>query len=433
MSANDPNDRNPNDRKPPELTRTDFASIGPTYKEMSAPDWEALRELPDRQWDEAAQAWEAKCPACHAELLVQWRERRVEFLCLGVCTDRRVRAALLGNQPLLEHMSEVQATKVSWLWQDFLALGKLALLDGDPSLGKTTLMIDLAARLSNGLPMPGCTDSVGPAGVLLVTQEDGAADTIKPRLDAAGANSYRVKLFTTVHDKNQKVPFMIPENVPALEKAIRKTQAKLVVIDPIMGFLQGDSHRDQDMKRSLSPLAAMAERTGACVVMIRHLRKSAGPAMYRGSGAIGIAGTARIALMIVKSPDGSKERLLGVYKSNIGEFPKAWRIQIAGEKGGASHVEWLGQTECDLDQVLAAQDDPAEKGAVQEACAFLREALKDGPVKTKELERLGREAGISPASIKRAAMLLGTTASRDSEGWTRALPAADKGIDRKAK
>jgi RecA-family ATPase len=110
------------------------------------------------------------------------------------------------NRTIVEHaspvgklLSEVKPESVWWLWPGRLPLGKLAVLDGDPGLGKSAVTLDLAARVSAGLDLPD-GGRCGPAGVVLLSAEDGLADTIRPRLDAAGADTERIVALSTVAD-----------------------------------------------------------------------------------------------------------------------------------------------------------------------------------------------------------------------------------------
>src|SRR5215212_145295 len=154
-------------------------------------------------------------------------------------------------------LSGVEPEEVSWLWPSWLALGKLALVDGDPGLGKSAMTLDLAALVSSGKGFPDGAECE-PAGVVLLSAEDGLADTIRPRLDVAEADTSKILALATVPDENGHERFLsIPEDIPHIEKGIERVGAGLIVVDPLMAFLSGDanSHRDQDVRRALAPLA----------------------------------------------------------------------------------------------------------------------------------------------------------------------------------
>ena len=164
------------------------------------------------------------------------------------------------------------------------------MLDGDPGVGKSTVSLDIAARTSTGSPMPDGSAGVKGA-VLILSAEDGLADTIRPRLDAAGADPARVIAITEMTfataDGLQSRPVTIPGDLAAIEHIITEHDVRLVVIDVLMAYLSGDvnAHRDQDVRRALHILSGLAERTRCCVIVLRHLNKSGGGnAIYRGGG-----------------------------------------------------------------------------------------------------------------------------------------------------
>jgi hypothetical protein len=159
------------------------------------------------------------------------------------------------------NLAEVTPERVAWLWPGRIAIGKLTALVGDPGLGKSTLALDLAARVSTGAPMP--DDSPGVAGgVVILSAEDGLADTIRPRLGAAGADLSRVVALTGARDSRGALRFPSLDDLPAIGEAIARLDARLLVIDPLMALLPGraDSHRDQDVRSVLAPLAQLCPR-----------------------------------------------------------------------------------------------------------------------------------------------------------------------------
>src|SRR6266516_4648624 len=148
-------------------------------------------------------------------------------------------------------LSEIETQEVHWLWDKRLPLGKITLLDGDPGMGKSLLAINLAACVSTGQPMPDGTPGKQ-GGVILIAPEDGAADTLRPRLEAAGGDPSQVLLLNRVEGLDTKKravidrPFSLAHDLSLLEKAIKRTNALLVVLDPLMAVLGHtiDSSRD---------------------------------------------------------------------------------------------------------------------------------------------------------------------------------------------
>jgi putative DNA primase/helicase len=183
-------------------------------------------------------------------------------------------SAALKPRPVIVCLADVHPEPVMWIWPGRLAAGKFALLVGDPGLGKSWIALDMAARLSAGSPWPDGAPAVSPpAGALLLSAEDGLADTIRPRLDGLGGHSSRIHHVAILRAGDQERSIQLSD-IGALEDAIAQTSARLVAIDPIAAYLGGtDSHRDADVRGLVSPLAALAERTGAAILGIMHLSK----------------------------------------------------------------------------------------------------------------------------------------------------------------
>jgi hypothetical protein len=160
--------------------------------------------------------------------------------------------------------SAVTPTTVDWLWHRRIPLRKLSLISGDPGLGKSTLLLDLAARVSTGTPMPDGAP-VESGGVVILSAEDGEADTIVPRLIAAGADLARINILRGVRTERGVADVILPDHLPALREAVEDVEASLVIVDPFSAYLPGEvnSWRDADVRRALRPLSTFAESLGA--------------------------------------------------------------------------------------------------------------------------------------------------------------------------
>lgn len=221
-------------------------------------------------------------------------------------------------------LSTVRPQVTAWLWKKYVPLGALTIIDGDPGLGKSTITVDLAARVSKGWRMPplnGATDLAGPADVLILSAEDVPEQTIRPRLDAAGADLDRIHIVdaTAVGEQDERPP-ILPADVDLVEELAQQRGVKLITVDPFMAYLDGElnAHKDQDVRRCLHRLKMLAEKTGAAVLLVRHLNKlNGGPALYRGGGSIGIAGAARSALLVGRNPAASNQLVLAAAKCNL--------------------------------------------------------------------------------------------------------------------
>jgi hypothetical protein len=236
----------------------------------------------------------------------------------------------------------VTAREVLWLWLNWLPLGKLAVLDGDPGLGKSTLLLDLAARVSRDGIMP--DGSQGATGaVVILSSEDAVEDTIKPRLEAAGAELTKIEFLDEVIDQDGARPPVLPLDIPLIEAVILRLKAKLLIIDPLMAYLGAvDAIKDQDIRRALHRLKKLAEKQQCTIVYLRHLNKGTGTkAIYRGGGSIGIIGAARAGMLVAQDPDSSFHRILACTKSNLAAKPPSLRYVLdPTDSSGVCRIGW---------------------------------------------------------------------------------------------
>ena len=343
-------------------------------------------------------------------------------------------AVPIKSRAVTVRMDQVEPEKVEWLWPGRIPFGKLVVLDGDPGLGKSTLTLDLAARLSTGTPFPDGS-KCEPGGVVVLSAEDGLSDTIRPRLDAAGADLSRIVALTAEVDEANVERFpTLSGSLLALEEAVTNVGARLVLIDPLMAYLGAttNSHKDQDVRGLLAPLSKLAERTGAAIVMVRHLNKVAiGQPLHRGGGSIGIIGAARAGLLVAKDPDDEHRRVLAVFKSNLCAAPPHLAFRLQPQPNGVARIAWddapvRHSVESLLAATLESEEDRSARG---EAVAFLEEVLKDGPRPSKEVESLAKGRGISTGTLGRAKGHLGVVSEKASfEGrWQMRLPSAATG------
>ena len=338
-------------------------------------------------------------------------------------------------------VADVERERIRWLWPGRMALGKITILDGDPGLGKSTVYLDLAARLSSGRALAGCeaepTDSA-PASVVIVTCEDSIGDTIRPRLEEAGADLRRCTVVQKVPHWNaereafEDVVPALPDHLGEIEEAVRRTEARLLVIDPLFAHLSSEynSYRDQDVRRALAPLEMLAERMDVAVLIVRHLNKmSGGSALYRGGGSIGIIGAARLALLLGRNPDDENGLVLAPTKSNIGKWAESLSLRIVSSSRApeVGVIEWDGPCSYRADDLLA---NPAVRSAAKrdEAAEWLRERLADGePHPAADIYADAERAGLTERTIKRAKSRLNVVVERmggvgGSGRWYWSLP-----------
>lgn len=311
-------------------------------------------------------------------------------------------------------LDTVTPEPVNWLWKGTIPLGKVSLIDGDPGLGKSTMTLDLVARVSQGASMPDGSPGVS-GGAVLLTFEDGLADTIVPRLKAAGADLSRIVALQAVHDEDGKPRFPTIGDIEGIRQACDRVQAKIVVIDPVLAHLDGkvNSWSDQDIRGALTPLCKFADEIEVAVIMVRHLNKaSGGQAIYRGGGSIGIIGAARCAYLVAKDPEDEARRIFAGVKNNLAPMPPSLSFSLEGADDGASRIVWGGVSNHGADALLAIPSSPEERTALDEAKEFLRDLLSDGAVESKEAQRQARAAGIAEKTLHRAKNTLGVRAEK---------------------
>jgi hypothetical protein len=318
-------------------------------------------------------------------------------------------------------VADVDREQVRWLWPGRIPLGKVTVLDGDPGTGKSTLTLTIAAKVTTGSPFP---DGTRPerADAILLSAEDDIGDTIRPRLEAAGADLNRCWVLPDVQPEPDKPPRPpeLPADLEALEGMVKDKQAALVVIDPIAAFLSGtvNMHYDQDVRRALAPLAYMAARTSAAVVIVRHMNKgTGGSALYRGSGSIGIVGAARAGLLVAPDPDDEDRRILAMSKTNLAKKlgSLAYRI-IEDEQYGVARVKWDGASSLTANDLVRPRVDEDEAPALAEAVRVLKEILADGPLAAGNIKKQAATAGVAERTLHRARQALGVTTRRQGFG-----------------
>ena len=304
-------------------------------------------------------------------------------------------------------MSEIQSQEVSWLWFPFIPYGKLTIIQGDPGDGKTTLVLNIAAWLSKGEGLDSEMKLSEPVNVIYQSAEDGLADTVKPRLELAGADCERI----LVIDEKEKSLSMVDER---LEKAIVRTKARMLILDPIQAYLGGgmDMNRANEARDMTKKLGALAEKYQCAIVLIGHMNKAAGnKAAYRGMGSIDFFAVARSVLLVGRVEGEPNIRAVVQIKNNLAAFghPKAFALSENG-------FQWLGDYEITADEVLGGIAPKANK--MEQAKRLLRElALTTDAIQSNEIFDMADEKGISKRTLENAKRELGIRARKINNSW----------------
>ena len=304
-------------------------------------------------------------------------------------------------------MSLIQSQDIDWLWFPFIPYGKLTIIQGDPGDGKTTLVLNLAAKLSKGEALDKDMDIKEPIIVIYQTAEDGLADTVKPRLELAGADCEQI----IVIDESDKSLSMADER---LEEAIQTTGAKLLILDPIQAYLGGgmDMNRANEARDMTKKLGALAEKYKCAIVLIGHMNKASGnKAAYRGMGSIDFFAVARSVLLVGRIEGEPNVRAVVQIKNNLAAFghPKAFALSEAG-------FRWLGDYDVTADEILGGIAPKANK--LEQAKQLLRKlAETSDAVQSNEIFDMAEEQGISKRTLESAKKELGIRAKKINNSW----------------
>lgn len=304
-------------------------------------------------------------------------------------------------------MSDIEAQEIEWLWYPYIAYGKLAIVQGDPGDGKTTLILNLAAKLTKGEGLDENMKVMEPMNVIYQTAEDGLADTVKPRLLQAGADCEKV----LVIDESEKSLSMLDERI---EEALIKTGARVLILDPIQAYLGSgtDMNRANEVRNMTKRLAALAEKYKCAIILIGHMNKAAGnKAAYRGMGSIDFYAVARSVLLVGRVEGEPNIRAMVQIKNNLAEFghAKAFRLSEEG-------FRWLGDYEITADEVLGGYAPKINK--LEQAKDLLRELSKElEKVESNSIYDMAKEQNISKRTLENAKREMGIRAKRENGSW----------------
>jgi putative DNA primase/helicase len=330
-------------------------------------------------------------------------------------------------------LADVAPKKIDWLWENWIAIGKVSVLAGDGGKGKSTILCDWTARTTNGERWPDGAAGSKIGNVLILAAEDDVEDTLAPRLIAAGADTSRVFTIRSVRNEDQtRRSFNLQVDLARLEAEIKsRGDIRLVIIDPISSYLgKVDSHKNAEVRSVLEPLAEMAARMRVAVVCNNHFSKTGGNANSRIIGSVAFVNQARAAFIVTPDAEDETRLLLMPSKMNIAPIKHGLAYRIEGrfinEDIFTSSILWESTPiTITADEALAAHaEDEESRTAGSEAEDFLREKLRGGPVPAKDGEEHARMLGIAPRTLKRARKKLGVVAEKTSlkDGWTWRLP-----------
>ena len=321
----------------------------------------------------------------------------------------------------LINMEQVEVEKIDWLLYPFIPFGKVTIVQGDPGEGKTTMVLQIIAKLTKGeavLPsgsdepaLEAKTMDLEPVNVIYQTAEDGLGDTIKPRLLSAGADCSRVMV---IDDNDQALTMMDAR----LEEAIIKTKARLVVLDPIQGFLGAavDMHRANEIRPLMKRVAVLAEKYHCAIILIGHMNKNSnGKSSYRGLGSIDFQAAARSVLIVGRIKDEPEIRVVCHVKSSLAPEGKSIAFRLDKDTG----FEWIGEYDISADDLLSGDNRGKKIHAAKE---FLQEVLASGSVAQTKVAEEAESRGIKKKTLWNAKKELEINSVKIGNQWFWMLP-----------
>jgi hypothetical protein len=307
--------------------------------------------------------------------------------------------------PVLRCMADVEPEALEWLWPGRFPMGKFSIIAGDPGTGKSMTTIDMVARVSTGRAWPDLpNDPTAVRTSIMMNMEDDAADTIRPRLDAAGADVRRVHIMDGQRARDgRESTYSLADGIETLEYAIRETGAELVTIDPLSAYLGAkDSHKDADVRAILGPLSMLAAKTGTAVVAVSHLNKGQGSnVLYRTMGSLATVAAARSQWLVVKDKDDANRRLFLEGKNNLGPNGTGLAYSVAPGDNGHGRVVWESGP-VDISAAEAMTNDRPTDSDAEDRREWLREKLGLHSVSASEIYHQAEAFGWSQRSLQRS-------------------------------
>lgn len=311
---------------------------------------------------------------------------------------------------LITLYSEVEATSVSWLWYPYIPIGKITIVAGDPGDGKSTMMMNLIAEFSKGGLMPDGSATGRPFRVIYQCSEENAADTIKPRFEACGADCTKIGFI------NEEIHDGITLDDDRIGQMINEFRPRLVVIDPIQAYLGNSSDltmisRARKLMRKLSMLAS---KNRCAIVLISHLTKSDGKKdIYRSFGSVDIVASARSVLMVMRDEENWDLRVVRQVKNNLAPIGNELHFTMTRTDGfkwvEADFTPGSGQLR------IAGRDLPRNKHEL--AAILIKEALAEGDVESLKIKSIMKQYGIGDKTMQETKEKLGISSFRKMRKW----------------
>lgn len=338
------------------------------------------------------------------------------------------------NAVNLMRADQITPEPISWLWDGWLARGKMVLKAGSPGTGKTTLAMDMAATVTTGGNWPdGTTSERG--SVVVWSGEDDPADTLIPRLLAGAADLSRVHFVVDAIGPDGPRPFDPARDMPLLLQQVERLgDVCLIIVNPIVSAVAGDSHKNAEVRRGLQPLVDLAAKIGACLIGITHFTKGTGgrDTTERVTGSLAFAALARVVIATAKDAQAG-DSIITRSKSNIGPDGGGFRyhleqVDIAMHPGlSASRVVWGEAVEGNARELITEMEGPQGNEKPDDAASWLLSLLSVSPMRAAEVYDYGAKKGFNEKKLQRTLKKIGgiTEKSAFQGAWWWKLPGGE--------
>lgn len=319
-------------------------------------------------------------------------------------------------------LNEIQPEVTQWLWEPFLPLGEMTLIQGNPGVGKSQLSLDIAMRVAMGLPWPEQTSVRIPGPVLLLPGEDHVAKTVRPRLDALGLDETgrcRIEVASETFSFDEA-------GVEKLDRTLLELQPALVIVDPLAVYLGGklDMNRQNQVRATIGPIGKLAQEHGCAIALVHHTRKAqGGKAIHQSIGSVDFVAAVRSAVSVYEY-DGNV--VMAHAKHNLSG--KGSSLAYGLDNKG---LHWLGPVQVTADELAASPEEREKRSLKQQAMQWLKDFLEvEGTAPAEEMFEQGRAAGYSPRTLESAKAELGVKSKKEGSRWWWYLPSVGKTAER---
>ena len=339
-----------------------------------------------------------------------------------------------GRYPMYRKMSDIKPQPINWLWKDYIAKGTFTLITGEPDLGKSQMTLSMTAIVTTGGNWPVSGEKCEEGNVIILSDEDNLEKTIRPRLEANGANLEKIHYLDGIGkgDSNSDCElFNLKSNLTQLETMINEIKGiSMIVIDPLSAYLAGvDTYNNKDVRSMLAPLSKLAGRYDIAIVCVEHPPKSSnGRAMNQVGGSIAFVAASRSAYLVSKDPEDEERRLFLKIKNNLSNYSGGISFTVESHKLpngiGISKVLWGDEpVKITADKVLAYYNQTEFQHKKESRKKWLQEELADGPKNAAEVEKKALTQGMTQKQLRTAKEYAGVSSDKTDfdGGWDLSL------------